>query len=211
MNIHVVWSQGWAKAPPKAVRNAEVWEQVGSVHRWCAESAIEAGLVAADLLALAKAPAMKTDLILAAAMLRWGGMAIGADMLPVDISAICNALKNAEAHNLGMVIYQSFRDEPFSGASYFPQGNKWLQLVCDKQHQNVRLNGDSRSVSAVTGPFMWRRLMRRHPGVWFSSVRCVPAWIAFTCEPKTRNTYREAWINPGLTGDWEGKHSERWQ
>lgn len=210
MNIHVVWAQGWDVAPPRATRNASLWESIGTVYKWSCANAIEAGLVEREVLDLAAFPAMKADVILAAAMLKFGGLAVGADMEPVQHAQLADALGEAEKNNLGLVIYQSFKDEPYSGGSYFPADHPWLRLLCERQRANLIDRGGDRRVSSVTGPFMWRQLIRRNAGLWLSSVRTVPGWVGFTHEPKTRGTYRDAWINPGLAGDWAGTKSEQW-
>ena len=211
MNIHVVWAQGWDKAPARAIRNAAAWSLVGRVHRWCEATAVAELGVSIDTLAMAGFPAMKADIILAAAMVRHGGLAVGADMEPLDVAAIQLSVGEAEKLGVGLVVYQSLRDEPYSGASYFPAGHPWISLVHEKQKENVVAGGQNRNVSAVTGPRMWRLLMRANPGLWFSSVRTVPAWLAFSFEPRTRGTFRPAWINPGLTGDWTGENGGRWR
>lgn len=211
MNIHVVWTQGWDLAPPRALHNALEWEKVGTVHRWCEKTAAACLGISPVLLAQAQFPAMKADVILAAAMLTMGGMAVGADMLPLMPEEIKKALRESEKLNHALVVYQSHRDEPYSGASYFPKGHPWIKLVHEKQKNNVPLHGDSTKVSLITGPAMWRGLMRRNYGLWLSTVRTVPAWIAFSQEPKTRGTFRAAWIDPGLTGDWLGNRLSCWQ
>jgi hypothetical protein len=211
MNIHVVWAQGWDKAPARAIRNAQAWEAVGTVYRWCEKTAErELGLLP-EICSFCKFPAMKADVILAAAMVKMGGLAVGADMEPLDVAAIQLSVGEAEKLGVGLVVYQSLRDEPYSGASYFPAGHPWIVMVHEKQKQAVVEGGSNRNVSAVTGPRMWRLLMRANPGLWFSSVRTVPAWLAFSFEPKTRGTFRPAWINPGLTGDWAGENGARWR
>lgn len=212
MKIHVVWAQGWDAAPPKAVKNSRMWEALGEVVQWDEQSAVRQLGVEKTLLDKAVFPAMKADIILANAMLNLGGFAIGADMAPLDGLGLLRALLESERAGLGMVVYQTFKDEPYSGASYFPKDHPWLKLVVEKQRENVMAMVEpERRVSMVTGPWMWRSLMRYHYGLWMSTVRTVPAWIAFSQEPKTRGTFRPAWIDPGLNGDWLGVKKAAWQ
>lgn len=211
VNVHIVWSQGWDNAPPMALRNAAAWEGIGVVHRWSAIDAEKLGIEPAVMAAM-PFPAMKADVLLAHAMLKFGGIAVGADMTPIDHEKIKTSLAAAAIAGVGQVVYQSFRDEPYSEASFFPSMHPWIKLVCNQQIINVSgmIEAD-KVVSRVTGPAMWRSLIRQNYAMWISSVRTIPAWVAFTHEPRMRGRkHAGGWINPGLNGDWLGEKPGAW-
>jgi len=218
-SIHVVWAQGWWNPPDKVLHNVKRWAEVGTVVPWSIERAIERGLVEAEFLADAKSYAMAADIILANAQLVFGGMAVGADMVPLRPELLKARLaewsqrKTRPLAGRGCVVYESHRDLPYNGASWFPPGHPWIERVVKMQRENVlgKGMGADEDVSAVTGPRAWRALIDKERKCWNASVEVVPGAEAFLYEPmeKWRRT-EGAWIDPGLYGDWKGEKPEKW-
>jgi hypothetical protein len=213
LRIHMTWAQGWDVAPPRAIRNAKAWAAVGKISLWSERNAVDTGLLPEDYLAGMLYPAMKADVINAAAVCRYGGIMVGADNAPLDLGAIRRAYGGALEYGQPLVVMASTRDCPYNCGAFFPRQHWWIRQICAAQRLRVAKGlGHSASVAHVTGPWMWAGLIERWPLAWVRQVRTVPGWVAFRTEPKLRTHIREdAWMDPGCTADWKGTNSEVWK
>ncbi len=213
--IHIFWDAGWDNAPPKAQRNAEAWEQVGTVKRWSDDNARKWGFLH-DAVTPTSPPAMRCDIVLANAQWFLGGLAVGADMAPLDLNRINDELfflESDEARGAGMVVYGNHRSVPYNGFSYFPQWCPWMEKVREA-HLAVSCDAPKvRDLQDTTGPRLWRRLITYNLDLWLKYVRTYHAGQVFSHEHrKNRGADRPwAWVDPGLESDWNGTRPEVWK
>jgi hypothetical protein len=226
MEMHMVWSQGWGKAPPRAMRNRDAWASLGVINCWSVESAIKHQLPGCDLLQtyavgsrLAKAPAAQADLILQGACMKHGGIMLGADNEPNGHHGeeLIWSAEHAEKFDVAQIVMQTLRPgEPFQECAYWPQSSEVLGVIMDRVRENL-LSADPddfKKVYAMTGARNWRHVRDNNRAFWDTNVFEVPGYVAYKFEPKTRNKRElwneKAWVDPGLTFDWFGEKKEVW-
>ena len=153
-------------------------------------------------------PAMQCDVTLAAAQYYFGGMAVGADMKPLDIKKIASTIGWSQTMDMGHVIWDTYHNWPCNGGSYFPEENEWIRKVVE-MHRDLKPNFKHWDVSSQTGPKKWKRMMTESMDdqmSWNVSVRDISGKEAFLYESGDHSRRTEgAWIDPGFYGDWKGR------
>ncbi len=216
MKAHVYWMQGWRNAPPRAVRNVKAWMDAGfDVVRWD-DTNERAVLPPAYKWPEGVAPAMRCDVVLASAQARFGGLALGADMRPIRPQRIKNfaAMLEEWKPGVGFVVWQNRTDHPYNGGSWFPAGNEWIALVAAEHRRtlcDLRRVLASESPDKMTGPRKWKELIGCNKLLWRDQVEVLPGHKVFLYEPRHRDLIsKEAWLDAGFTGDWNGTKTGAW-
>lgn len=219
MKAHIYWMQGWRNAPPRALRNAFAWKQVKGLEVTQWDDTNQGILLPRGYKwHPAVGPAMKADIILALAQERFGGLALGADMAPLRPYAMLEfaADLSVRSSGKGWVVWQSRQERPYNGGSWFPRGNEWIRRVCDEHRSTLAkfaLHGpDPKKMALVTtGPEMWHRLIDHHQLMWERSVEVLSGASVFLYEPRHQHIQsKEAWLDAGFTGDWNGTKTDAW-
>jgi hypothetical protein len=207
IKAHMYWMQGWENAPPRARRNYEAWKNAGfDITLWDDNNC--------DIVWNKYIPAaMRADIVLARAQFNIGGFALGADTSPINVEAMKKSIELLP-DGKGQIVLQSKEStrhadalRPYNDASYFPKGNKFIEQI--NIHNNNVLKKQFTKVPNPchnTGPDMWKKLLHSHR----QYIEFVEAKVAFYREPRVSKFSKDAWLDPGLTGDWYAKKTNVW-
>ena len=208
MKAHMYWMQGWDKAPPRALRNLEAWQNAGfDVLCWDDSNA---GIKWNKHIA----PAMRADIVVSKAQFKYGGLATGADTLPLDIKGFLKSI-DFLPQGIGQIVWQSGKSffdrsdgRPYNDLSYFPKENKFIEAVCKNNAQHLKTNFlKTPKPINFTGPNVWLQIFKKYA----QHVNIIAGEKAFEKEPKINERSDVAWFDPGLAGDWYGKNTGQWE
>lgn len=213
--IHIVWAQGWDRAPKKAWDNSKTWEELGDVHRWSRENCGD--FVDAELLEESKDahPAMSADIILMSAMREFGGYAAGADSRLLRPAAMLNEILDAErrAFPRGIVVWQQTHQRPYNGCSYFSKDHPWPKVMVRGFHHDFFVERPHHDFIAFrfTGPRAWQRRMKERVGLLEATTTFLSGSSVFLREPHDRDHITKgALVDPGCYGSHTKNPSESW-
>ena len=201
------WMQGWDNAPPRALRNAEAWKDAG--FDLCLWDDSNNGIEFPNNFY----PAMRADITLARAQYHRGGLALGADMSPLDTDSLKKSIW-ALPSGVGQVVWQSrasspVQARPYNGGSYFPKRNNFIKRVANEHLSVLQTNfAQPPSPFGYTGPGLWTRVLARDIK-W--DINKVCGSKVFLTEPRVDKESEAAWLDAGFAGDWSGENKDTWQ
>ena len=206
IKAHMYWMQGWDNAPPKALRNAEAWKKAGfDLYLW--DDSNNQIKFPSNF-----NPAMRADITLAKYQYKMGGLALGADMSPLDVDSLKKSI-SVLPEGVGQVVWQSSasyskKSRPYNGGSYFPKDNPFIKKVVN-EHLKV-LDTEFKTPpnpARYTGPGLWRTILAESS----KTVNKVCGSKVFLTEPRVDKISEVAWIDAGFAGDWKGEKKDIWQ
>lgn len=218
MKAHMYWMQGWDKAPPRALRNLEAWQNAGfDVLCWDDSNA---GIKWNKHIA----PAMRADIVVSKAQFKYGGLATGADTLPLDIKSFLKSI-DFLPQGIGQIVWQSGKSffdrsdgRPYNDLSYFPKENKFIEAVCKNNAQHLKTNFlKTPKPINFTGPNVWLQIFKKYA----QHVNIIAGEKAFEKEPRINERSDVAWFDCGVAyqhdkfgediGDWYGDKPGHWE